>query len=95
MNLSNPDWYLAAAFGLIQAVTIMAIWLALRRLRRWKEQILHGIAVLESNSHLDQIATRSETGAIVEMMEQKIGRELAAIREDLHSLPERPVRGVR
>jgi SAM-dependent methyltransferase len=88
MNFSNPDWYLVAAFGLIQAVTIMAIWLALRRLRRWKEQILHGIAVLESNSHLDQIATRSETGAIVEMVEQKIGRELAAIREDLHSLRE-------
>jgi len=86
MNLSNPDWYLVAAFGLIQAATIMAIWLALKRLRRWKEQILHGIAVLESNSHQDRIAARSETVATVEMAEQRIGRELAAIREDLRLL---------
>jgi SAM-dependent methyltransferase len=85
MSLSNPDWYLAAAFGLIQAVTILAIWLALRRLRRWKEQILHSLAVLESNSHQDQIATRAETAAIVE---QRIGRDLAGIREDLRLLRE-------
>jgi hypothetical protein len=83
MSLSNSDWYLVAAFGLIQAVTIMAIWLALRRLRRWKEQILHSLAVLESSSHQDQIATRAETAAIVE---QRIGRDLAGIREDLRLL---------
>ena len=88
MNLSNPDWYLVAAFGLIQVVTIMAVWLALKRLRRWKEQILHGIAVLESNSHQDRIATRGETGATVEMAEQRIGGELAVIREDLRLLRE-------
>jgi SAM-dependent methyltransferase len=83
MNLSNPDWFLIVAFGLFQVVTIAAIWLALRQMRRWKEQILHGIAVLESNSHQDQIATRRETSAIVE---QTIGRELAGIREDLRVL---------
>ena len=84
MNLSDPDWYLAAAFGLIQAVTIMAIWLALKRLRRWKEQILNGIAVLESNSHQDQIVTRAETAATIE----RIGGGLAGIREDLCLLQE-------
>jgi SAM-dependent methyltransferase len=85
MSLLNQDWFLVAAFGLIQVATIMAIWLAVRRLRRWKEQILHSIAVLESNSHQDQIATRSETVAIVE---QRIGRELAGIREHLRLLRE-------
>ncbi|MGA3235636.1 MAG: methyltransferase domain-containing protein [Bryobacteraceae bacterium] len=86
MNLSSPDWSLVAAFGLIQAVTILAIWLALKRLRRWKEQILHGIAVLESNSHQDQIATRGEMVATVE---QRIGQDLAGIREALRGLRER------
>ena len=85
MSLPNSDWYLACAFGLIQAVTILAILIALKRLRRWKEQILHSVSVLESNSHQDQIATRSETAAIVE---QVIGRELSGIRDDLHKLRE-------
>jgi SAM-dependent methyltransferase len=85
MNPSNPDWYLVAAFGLIQAVAILPIWLALKRLRRWKEQILHGISVLESNSHQDQIAARAETVAAVE----RIGGELAGIRDDLRLLRER------
>jgi SAM-dependent methyltransferase len=85
MSLSSPDWYLVAAFGLIQGATIIAIWLALRRLRRWKEQILHGVSVLESNSHVDQIATRGEMAAMVEL---RIGQELAGIREDLRLLRE-------
>jgi SAM-dependent methyltransferase len=74
--------------GLIQAVTILALWLALIRLRRWKEQILHRIAVLDSNSHNDLLATRAETAAIAETSQQML-RELAVIRGDLRLLRER------
>jgi SAM-dependent methyltransferase len=78
-------WYLVEAFGLIQAVTIVALWLALKRLRRWKEQILHRIALQESNSHQDQIAARAEIAALAE---QRVGAELTAMREDLRLLRE-------
>jgi SAM-dependent methyltransferase len=66
----------------------MALWLALKRQRRWKEQILHSVALLESNSHQDQIATRGETVAIAESGQQML-RELAGIRDDLRLLRER------
>jgi len=85
MSLSNPDWVLLAAFGTLQGVTILAIWIALKRQRRWKEQILHQVAVLESNSRQDQIATRGEIAAI---LERTVGQELAGIRENLRLLRE-------
>lgn len=88
MNLSTPDWYLVAAFGLIQTVTVLALWLALKRLRHWKEQILHSISILESNGHQDQIATRSETAVIADSRQQLL-REMAGIRDDLRVLRER------
>jgi SAM-dependent methyltransferase len=86
MYLSSPEWYLAGAFALIQAIAIAAMWVALKRLRRWKEQILHGIAVLESNSRQDQMVTRGETASVIE---RKIGQELAGIRGDLQRVRER------
>jgi SAM-dependent methyltransferase len=88
VNLSTPEWYLVVTLGLIPAVTILALWLALQRLRRWKEQILHRISVLDSNSHNDQLVTRAETAAIAETGQQML-RELAVIRDDLRLLRER------
>lgn len=85
MSPSSLDWFSLAGLGLLQALTILAIWLALKRQRRWKEQILLQVAILESNSHQDQVATRSEAAAIVE---RTIGREVAGIREDLRWLRE-------
>jgi SAM-dependent methyltransferase len=59
-------------------------------MRRWKEQILHGIAVLESNGQQDRIGTRRESAAAVResalAVEQTIGRELTCIRDDLGAL---------
>lgn len=62
--------------------------MALKRLRHWKEQILHSISVLESNGHQDQIATRTETAVIADSRQQLL-REMAGIRDDLRVLRER------
>jgi hypothetical protein len=51
-----------------------------KRLRRWKEQILHRISVLDSNRHNDQLVTRAETAAIAESG-QKILRERGDLRD--------------
>jgi SAM-dependent methyltransferase len=88
VNLATPDWYLAIAFGLIQAVAIFALWLALKRLRLWKEQILHSVSVLESSSRQDQLAARAETVALAQSGQEML-RELAGIRDDLRRLRER------
>jgi hypothetical protein len=74
------------AIAILELLTVAALWLAMQRLRRWKEQILYSNSVLNSNSHLDQVATRQENAAAVR---QIVGEELAGIRENLRLVRER------
>ena len=79
-----------------------ALWLILKRVRRWKEQILHATTLLESNSHQDQLVTRDRTFEMLNQLRQgqaeadeKLNRELASIREDLHAVREQvSIRGL-
>jgi SAM-dependent methyltransferase len=75
---------------------VAALWLSLKRMRRWKEQILHAIAVLESNSHQARMVMRDETVAMLDDKlrwelhegDERLNRELTPIREDLRALRE-------
>ncbi len=42
------------------ACVILALWLLARRIRTWKEQILHAVSIVESNSAIAHKATRAE-----------------------------------
>jgi SAM-dependent methyltransferase len=45
---------------LVLAGVILALWLLAKRIRTWKEQILHAVSIVESNNAIAHQATRQE-----------------------------------
>src|SRR5579862_6337461 len=70
---------LLAAALLIVGFMVLALYLLARRIRTWKEQILHSVSVVESNNAIAHDATRRE-------LSERWAAEIAAIHKDIDEL---------
>jgi SAM-dependent methyltransferase len=57
---------------LMVACVILALWLLARRIRTWKEQILHAVSIVESNSAIAHKATRAELAQQLASLDKQV-----------------------
>src|SRR5690349_4902769 len=62
----SMELYLVAS--LITASIVTALWLLAKRIRTWKEQILHSVSVVESNNAIAHEVTRNELSQQVDRL---------------------------
>jgi hypothetical protein len=62
---------------LITATVILALWLLARRIRKWKEQILHSVSIVESNNAVAHEATRGELSIAIDAAYNRLSETLA------------------
>jgi len=68
------------------ACIVLALGLLARRIRTWKEQILHAISIVESNNAIAHEANRTELALANEATRIELGQQLSAL-ENQHVLP--------
>jgi SAM-dependent methyltransferase len=81
-NSRSMELYVVAFVML--ACVILALWLLARRIRAWKEQILHAVSIVESNNAIAHDVTRKEASQQFAL----VSRQLASASEQLASASE-------
>ena len=89
-NSRSMELYVVAALTVIGCV-MLALWVVARRIRAWKEQILHAVSIVESNNAIAHEVTRRE---LLQQLERRhaftkqLEDGIAAIRIEVEELSE-------
>jgi len=71
------ELYVVAGFSV--GCIVLALYLLARRIRMWKEQVLHAVSIVESNNAIAHQATRGEVATRLEAVEQHHARAVEAV----------------
>src|ERR1051325_3227284 len=73
------ELYVAAVF--IISTMMLALWLLARRVRTWKEQILHAVSIVESNNAIAHQATRGEMLEHIASIQKNVDANIGHLRQ--------------